>query len=273
MITAFDYDLFMVSGFSLAYFCMFYYAAVFLPSGLFNLKRCFKLISFSLCTIICITGTVVFNVVEAKTFNVYVVGSQTISATLLSLEGENTLIVSSADAIFSASRLKRLSDKSGITDVDCLIVTSGCASDVQNITTKLNKYFKISKICYYGKQNKDMEMIIMRSFGIEAIGCENNVSLPVKTSNCTFDLKGYAVNVEKNGKILTVFSRFGKYNSNYDKLNINPDCIIAFDYCFNIYERYKKVKTISYLEDSYFINGQKEGTLKLDFDKLTWHNV
>ena len=105
----------------------------------------------------------IFNIVDNDKIKVQVTYAESISATIISTEGENTLIVSNVKYVFSVSKLKRTIKNTG-NKIDNLVLTGGYNPDLQVILTKLHSVFDVEKVYYYGEKQQAMESICKKSF-------------------------------------------------------------------------------------------------------------
>lgn len=165
LIKVVDYRIFIVGGFTLGAFAAFYYAALIIPCGIFNLKTVVKIAGSAVCVLACVIGTVTYNVGEHERVKVYVSGSESVSFTLVSVKDENVLIIHSAKYAFSTSSLKRLSEKTGVKKVDAVALLYGENDfSLQVAATRLNKAFDVKNIIYYGAKREKEEAITKKSF-------------------------------------------------------------------------------------------------------------
>lgn len=258
IITALDYKAFIVSGFVMSLFAIFYYLALVIPTGLFKMKTLAKIIASTLCAVICVVGTIVYNVSLSNKAKAYVIGSDTECATVIENDGETIMIVSVSGDIPSLSRFKRLRDKQGVTNVDKLVFTKGATSDMQVYLTRLNTVFDIEYVYYAGEQKQDEESAIRASFGIGVRACSDGESLS-NTLDCKFILDGKAVEVNVNDNKMAIFS---KMNGFVGKENEKQEYsfIVMVDCVDQIVGFYQPKKCISYRNHALYPNADSTGT-------------
>ncbi len=262
LITALDYDVFIISGISIGIFAIAYYFAIVLPCGLFNFKKITKLITSLSCAVILILGTTLFSLRENDMARAYVIGDDKVCATVIKNEGENIMIVSDASKVFSLYKFKRLSQRENVTDLDYLLFTQS-VKDIQPVITKLNQVFKLNKVRYYGLTDVATETVIRKAFNIDvrAINSQEKIS---EITDCNYDLKGYAVTCSVNGYDLVALSKFGSNYAGYKGLTGEYDYLIATDYLDFIYHEYKAQQFISYLSSEKYKNAVEYGTISLE---------
>ena len=163
-ITAFDWKIFLIGGFALSVFIIFFYVALITPCGLVNLKRKAKTIVATVCASICVIGAVSYNFAISNVNYLYVIGSQNYSVSVIDANDHVSLIVSDSKHIFSSSRLKRIVSARGIEKFDSVIFMDN-PIDMQVFLTKVNGVAPFNSVYYYGMQDSDMERAIKISFG------------------------------------------------------------------------------------------------------------
>lgn len=257
IITAFDYDIFIIGGFSLGAFALFYYLALIVPSGLIKLKGKLKGIIAIACALICIGGSVLTNLNLNTSANVYVVGNSNVCATVIQNQGENVMIVSQSSKIWSTSRFNRLKNKTGINNIDFLIFTDGATSDMQTFISKLRSVFSIDSVCYYGTQDYEMEDIIVKSFNIDVRAYEDDRLSSIKTQ-CKFDLNGKAVTCKVKNQDILIFSSCS--GANYTGLTDEYDLVVALDLEEQIFAHYDSAFKIAYRDNLEYKSAESNGT-------------
>ena len=261
LISAIDYDVFIVGGFTFGIFVLFYYLALFFPCGLLNLKKVTSLLASLICLLVCTVGTTIINVSENSIPKAYVIGSDKACVTVIKNCEETIMVVSDLDRAFSLSRFNRLSQREGITDIDTVIFLQKSA-DIQLAITRLNQVFDFEKVIYYGWKNQILESVLIKSFGVTARSYQDGQKLEIATE-CAYSLNGYAVECSVNGNGIAVFAEFGKDYVDYKGLNGKNDYVIAVDYLEFINSEYKPIKLIGYRDNIKFANASSSGTVKL----------
>lgn len=165
VINAADYGAFIVGGFTLGAFAVFYYAALLIPCGIFNFDSAVKTVGSVVCVLACLVGTVSYNVSDYGKVKVCVSGAESASFTLVSYKSENVLVIHSAKYAFSTGTLLRLSEKTGVKTLDAVLILYGENEfSLQVTATRLNKAFDVKNIIYYGEKRYKEEAITQKSF-------------------------------------------------------------------------------------------------------------
>ncbi len=261
VITAIDYEIFIVGGFTFGILAIFYYLALVLSSGIINLNKIVKIVATLVCIVTCVIGTVVINVKEASTPKAYVVGDEKACATVIKNDGENIMIINDVERVFSLNRFKRLSYRESITNLDALIFTQ-TKVDLQLVVTRLNQVFELDKVFYYGMTDLELEESLRKSFNVNVRAFVAGEKLALKT-DCSYALNGYAVECSINGNNLVAISKFGNYNAGYKGLDGEYDYMIATDYVDFIYKEYSPQEFISYKDSLQFRDAYSSGMVKI----------
>ncbi len=210
-ITAFDWKIFLIGGFALSVFIIFFYVALITPCGLVNLKRKAKTIVATVCASICVIGAVSYNFAISNVNYLYVIGSQNYSVSVIDANDHVSLIVSDSKHIFSSSRLKRIVNSRGIEKFDSVIFMDN-PIDMQVFLTKVNGVAPFNGVYYYGMQDSDMERAIKISFGErEIVGLFDDI--PIEQFDAKFIAEGNGVELDIDGSKLLIAS---VYKSQYD---------------------------------------------------------
>lgn len=265
LITAIDFNIFIVGGFVMGIFALFYYFAVIAPSGIVNLRRVYKTVVSIVCATVCVLGTIFTGIYESKLSKAYVIGTETISATVLTSGGETTLIVSSTDYTYSLSRLNRLSNKEGVTHFDTVVITKGCKTEILYLVTKLRTSFTIGKICYYGETDTKLETAAKKSFVLAIQAYDENTNIPFADGGLKYGLSGYAVEGKFGDGKFAILSKFGSDNASYLGLDGKFDFLVAYDYVESINAIYNPEKFISYRNSHSYLNAESSGTYTFKF--------
>ncbi len=262
LITAIDYDIFIVGGFTFGIFAVLYYLALLIPCGYLNLNKIVKWIATSVCIVACAVGTAVVSVKENSAPKVYVVGSDKVCSTVINNGNENIMIVSDCGNIVPLSRFKRLSERENIEKIDTLIFTEGHNVDMQLFITRVKEVFELERISYYGETDSVGEEVIRKSFGLNIKSFNSGDEIFTQTE-CKYALNGYAVECEINGRKIAVLSEFGKDYAGYRGLDGVYDYMIAVDYAEYIEKHYSPKKFISYRNSLLYKSAENNGTITL----------
>ena len=260
-INVFDYSWVMVGGVALGVSALFYFSAVVVSCGLINLK---KSVAIALsCVLFAFTAlSITGNTIErAKQTNFYVTGSNSFCASVVTVDGEVTVIVNYASRYCSVSRLNRILAKTS-GEIDNLVVANGYGmADVHLIVTKLNGVADVKNVYYYSKDKAPEENAIRKSFKDITIGNFSDLQpLPVKNFDCKFRQGGYAVQVKVGDTDIISFSKF-QDNPKYKGIDEKFDYVVAIDYLESIFDLYSKGESISYMVSEQGIDAQTQGNL------------
>lgn len=258
-INAIDYRAFIVGGFTLGSFSVFYYCALLMPCGIFNLRRATKTVCSLVCAATCVIGATLSNFSFYNDFKVYALGSETVSAALLSKGATNVLVISDVDYVFSVTKLKRLAEKTGKERLNSVIVLSGENEfSLQVFATRINAAFKTDEIRYYGNKRKDEETIATRSFP------------EIRFMNFTdgeFCAYGMTFNSLTGGRFLTVSSGYNTVamsgNLDFCELSglngLRADLLIAYNRAGELFEKIQAKSFATFRADAEFDDGETEG--------------
>ncbi len=260
LITLFDYRIFLLGGFTLSLFTVVYYAVGVIGAGLINLKKTAKRLLTVVLSAVCILGTVIYNVTLPEYPTAYVVGSNGICATLFTVEGENTLVVSDYSRGFSVSRLQRLKSYQGVDKIDNVVVLDArSGADPQNLLTRLFTLFEIGSLYYYGTTDVALENAVKKSFqDIYISAFADGEKLPVPF-DARFMLNGCLLDCRIAGVNTAVFVTYGSDRSNYLAEERDYGLIIAADYLDGIFAAYAPAAMISYRASPIYADGESSG--------------
>ena len=266
LIGFFDLDIFLIGGFALGGIAIVYYLIFLIYSGFFNLKGKFKLITCIALSVITIFSTLGFNAIDSNKIKVQVTYTDSISATMISTEGENTLIVSNVKYVFTISKLKRMIKNTG-DKIDNLVLMGGYNPDLQVILTKLHFAFDVEKVYYYGEKQQAMEEICKKSFTkTKLYNYQDGKSVELSNMTIISDQEGCVLTTKVKNKNICVLSYLEKVEPNLNYLPYNTDLMVCLDRADVILNKYSPVIGISYRYSSIYKNAQENGNIML---KLT----
>jgi len=265
LITAFDYHIFMVGGFTFAGFALLYYLACIIPSGLINVKNLWRIISIAVCIVFATVGTVALNVNANSYSNAYVVGDKNVCATVITDRQSTVMVVSSNQFIWSAGRFERLKTTKNVTEIDTLVFLNDAVDDMQVFITKLRSVFALEQVCYYGYQKPAMEEIIKNSFNLDISNLTDGSIINTGKITVKYALEGYFADCKVNGQKIGVFAELNKDDPRYKGLTEKYDLLVAYDYVENIFSNYGAGKKVSYLNHSLYASAQNKGTFTYKF--------
>lgn len=259
VINAIDYRAFIIGGFTLGTFSLFYYSALLIPCGFFNLRRTTGIVCSLVCAATCFIGASLSSVSFYNKFKIYAFGAETVSAALLSQGETNVLIISDVDYVFSVTKLKRLAEKTGKERLNGVIVLSGENEfSLQVFATRINAAFKTDEIRYYGEKRKDEETVAEISF--PEIRFQN-------FSDGNFCAYGMTFNSLTGGRFLTVSSEEKTValsgNLDFSELSaligLRADLLIAYNRAGELFEKTQAKRFATFRADVLFDDGETEG--------------
>ncbi|MBQ3046729.1 MAG: ComEC/Rec2 family competence protein [Clostridia bacterium] len=259
IITAVDYQAFIIGGICMGGFVVFYYVTVVIVSDLINLKTLSKSIVASITALTFVVGTIVYTDYQVNRTRAYVCGSETVCATVISTPKQNVMIISDVDKTFYTNRLNRIAKTVG-KDLDTVVVLGGFYCDIQVLASQLRTVFDLESICYYGDRNADVELAVMKSF--PTITVDNY--LDGKNFSCgdisfNFIINGNAVEIDVSGKSVIVFSAFDKDNAYYSDVDKSYDFAVYLDLVENLSATVKAERSLSYRRNSLLSDAESGG--------------
>ncbi len=261
IINGVDYKIFIVGGFTFGAFAVFYYATILVPSGIFNFRTITKRILSVFCAAICILGTVLVNVNEYSTVKVYVVGSATVSASLVSYKDSNVLVVNSANYTIYPNALKRLSNVANVKELDAVILlTTENDLSLQLFTTKLSNAFNTDNIIYYGDKLVQDEILMSKSF--PDVNCMDlsYESITLNDISLKYFEEGRFVKLSVKDKSIFAFGNISE-SIEITSFDIDSDMVIAYNRVKELYRCVKTERFVTCREHYSFKNGESEGIL------------
>ena len=265
LLTALDSEKLLITGIVIGSFVLFYYLAVLLISGFFNFKFKTKIISTAIAVVFFVSGTIFSTVEKNKYTEVYVCGSDSVCATVVHSYEQTTLIVSQVDKVFSLGNLRRLGSRKGIFDVDNVVILGGFDYDVQVFISRLRQVFNLDKVVYYGEQDVETELVMIRSFS--EISLENRLdgeALPLGDLTAVYTSNGQAIDLMVKEKRIVVLATTDQ-SPNYDHVGENMDVLIVGDAVQTAVHKLKPKMTVTYRKHVGFSDGETNGNFLLSF--------
>ncbi len=255
LITAFDYTVFMVGGFTFAGSTTLYYLAFLIWSDKVNFKLIYRAIISAVLALTLTVWVVLANVTDNKAVKLTAINATGACMTVIDSKGETTLVVNSSNAIFSTNRLNRALKNYNAQNIDALIVANAVnKNDVQIIMTKLLDVLPVRSVYYFEAdgENDSMQKILNASFvNVTFTPAPDGGLVSFDNYSVAFALNGYCAKVNAKTKTAYLFSPFGEYSAGYGGLKLNPNLIIATDYVDQIYAMYKPNDIVSYTQSVY----------------------
>ena len=261
-IAFFDQNFFMIGGFSFGGAVIFYFASLIVASGLINLRKITRTITAITLALICAVMVTISASVDSRATKIYVSGAENICATMILSNSETTLVVSDASHIYSASRLKRIKDDCGESEIDNLILMGGYSVDMQVFLTKLHTVFSVKNVIYYGEKYAVMEDVVKKSFkGIQIRNVFDETALSIESFPCEFMMQGNVLTGEIKGKSIAIFSAFNKGGVNFSDFSGGQEIMICADRAEQILSLYSPQVKISYRHSSTYDNAENNGNI------------
>lgn len=266
-INLFDYKIFLVGGITLGGGAFAYYLIFLVVAGMFNLKIKAKTIVSIILTLSMLGSVIGVNVSNCHSVKAYVVSSDSISATLISIKDQNTLIVSDVNHVYSTQRLTRLINKTGQSHLNSVVLMGGYNADMQVFLTKLLSIYSVENLYYYGEKQEVMEQICAQSFpSVQLKNFMDNQTLPIDNFSFEYYIKGKVLVGKIGEKKMAIFSKLGSEPINFEPLGKDFSVMICLDRADGILTQYSPKTAISYKYSSKFKNAQSYGNIYL---KLT----
>ncbi len=257
-----DFTVFMVGGITLGFFVLFYYLSLFVSSGMINIKKKLKVI-LSICfACIFVFGTVAESLVEFSRCKIYSVTTSSLSASLIDVKGDRTLIVAYSSSGIDVSMVKKVAKDKGIGRVENVFILSGEeGTDAQEICSSLYNLFEMKNLYVYGERSEDMVKVMQKSFPEINLNYVFNGDIRLNRIICQYLLDGKSLEISYNDKVGLVFGDIdGK--ENYKELNGKS---VDFAICYEAQEYLYSLCTVKnaycYRYSSEYRNVQSEGTL------------
>ncbi len=264
LITAFDYRIFVVGGFSFFWFNGLYYLAFTSWSDRLNLKLITRIIACSLSVVTFSVGVALANVFYKRDAKLVAVGTDNACVTLISSNHENVLLVNDVSSYFTNSCVKKVLNRVGESDIDALVIANNVNSpDVQVIYTLLWRDYKIPKVYYFDNGDINLQKSLEKSFsGISFTPISDGEVCAFDSFTVRLELDGYCAVVKTENSLAYLFSEFGFSTASYLGLDLNPTLIVATDYEETIYTAYKPDRLLCY-RDSVYENTRSQGSVMI----------
>ena len=264
-IPALDNQIFMIGDIVLGGSVVAFYLALIIPCGIFRVKSVIRTVLTVTMAGIFVLSASIYTINDVNATKLYVCGTNDVSATLISTRQEQTLIVSNAEHIYSANRLKRIANATSNSVINNLVFMNGFPIDMQVFITKLHTAFDVENVYYYGERDESMEKILKRSFFIRKV--ENLIDgqgVSFYKLDLKYQMEGHVLKGNINNKSVIIFSRIGSYEPAFSEFNAyNLDLMICYDRADVLLSKYKPKRPISYLYSTFYENAQSNGNLAI----------
>ena len=264
-IPALDNKIFMIGDLVLGGSVIAFYLALIIPCGLLNVRSILrKILTFTMVGVFVLSASI-YTINQKNSTKLYVSGATGVSATLISTQQEQTLIISSADYIYSANRLKRIANDTSNNVVDNLVFMGGFPIDMQVFITKLRTAFEVKNVYYYGDKDASMETILKRSFKIQRVkNILEGQGLEFYKIDLLFTMRGHVLEGRVANNSVLIFSEIGKAELPFSEFDgYNYDYMICYDRADVLLSKYKPKNAISYLYSTLHKDAQSNGNLSI----------
>lgn len=262
VVTAIDYDWFIISGVTFGAFATFYYAAIVVSCGVINLKSLAKTVVSVSCAVVCAVGCVAGGAAEYNSVKVYASGAESVCFSVVSSEDLDVLVVAYADGAFSTTTLKRLSDKFGVKELDCVaLIDVDGENSLQTVATKVLHVFKTKSIYYYGEKRYEQETITEKSFSNLSCDCLSLESVSIENASLKFISDGRGVAVKIKDKSVAVFGDGESFFTDESEEKPQYDFIAAYNLEERIYDVYRPKNFASFRSSVVFDDCETNGIL------------
>ncbi len=266
LVNAFDLEVFMVGGFTMGGFIVFYYLAVIVLSGFINLKSALKYVLGGVLVLTCAIGSVLTTIALNNKSRVFVCGDKTVCATLIETPTSTALIVSGAEYNFSTSRLKRLKDKVKDGRVETLILMGENKIDANRFLSVMKGVFTFDTVYYFGEQDFAMETAVIKSFmGISISSVKDSV-ISRDDLSFTHSLEGNLISVKVKDKVIGIFACFNDKPIDYASAVSHYDLLIADTLAESIFALYNPEEQIAYRKSAGLKDAEINGNAQFLID-------
>ncbi len=263
-VLVFDQEFFTVGGIIMDGAVISYFAVLVIISGLMRISRKGKVIASITLSLICATNAFIVNVSNGNAVKMYVSGSNSVCATLITAPKENALIISDTEHVYSISGFYRVSNKSGVKVIDNLVFMGGYPVDMQVFITKLYSVFEVRSIYYYGERDAVMEDIIKHAFsGVKLYPIIDGAILPSKEFRLQFALDGNVIVGNAGEKSIAIFSSFKKTEPELSRFSGEYDIMVACDRADGLISLFKPKRGVSYRYSSTYEDAISSGNLTI----------
>lgn len=269
IIKSLDFKVFLIGGFTLSGFAAAYYGTVIVAGGLINFKRTLKAAICVFLALFTVAGTWTFSAIKSERTYAYVLGSENLSAALITFDGQNLLVIS--DISYKSFSERRLIETLNMARGDTLTVVLLDQTkyvDLTAMTLKIryaakNAGLTADRLYYYGERNEDAENVMSSTFsGFTAVNLSVGEKVAIFSGVFYVAANGRCLIFTQNGYNTGVFSSL--YNSdNVEFAAIKVDTAICLDNHVKTERVFNPERVVSFRTESGYSNGETEGCLTL----------
>ncbi len=261
LISFFDGNIFTVGGFIFGAFAITYYFAFIVCGGLINLKRAAKIaLSFALIFITA-AGVAIKTVDYNAKCKITVLGTENFCACIVSERGENLLVVSRAEYVFSYARLKKVADGNNIKEVAVLLLEKEGSYDLQVLVSKLSGAVKVSALYISGDTEEEQKTVLKRAFpDVALISYASGTVISVGNSAGIVENEGKCFLISGKGGVTAIYA---KLNDSPFSVSVTPDTVVCYDKADYIFSAYAPERLLTYLKSGSFENAESGGVVTI----------
>ncbi len=259
--TSVSYEPFLIGGFTLGAYAIFYYAALFICSGLLNVKRITTVITASFLLFTAVLGTTTHSLKDSENIKLKVIGGSGLSVTMIDTKSYDAIFVCAGTGAFSVSPIRRLFPTGAKAKVDALfILNSTKGNDALHMVSRIHTVLNFENLIYPEKVDIPPQVISKSFPDIKAICLEVGDGFAVKDFGMEFMFDGFIAKINTHKKNVYISSYFSDSFDSVNRLNITgADVIICGNYAEQIYKAYNPKKLITYRKSNIFSDGESKG--------------
>ncbi len=259
LINSLDLRAFMVGGFTLGGFAAIYYGVMVLCGGLVNLKRTLNTVLCLTLAVVCVVGTWTVNAVNNGKLGVKVIGSETLSAAILTRKESNALVISDISyKTFSQNRLKTAAkDCDG--EFSVILLRQEKIVDAAAMLVRLRHVLNVTRLYYYGEKDAETETAVTKIFpDFTVTNLSNGDAVSLCGGKCEIAFDGRCALFTVNGQTVAVFSTLdGVYE--YPPLGVKLKAAVCLDMHEAVAKYYLPERIFSFRPENGYADGETQG--------------
>ena len=264
LILFFDEKIFMIGGFTFGAFAIAYYSALVMLSGLINIKRIVRAVMCITLTAITVIGVSVKTSDYNAKCKISVVGTENFCACIISENDKNLLVISRAEYVFSANRLKKVVERNNIKEVSVILLRRDVKTDLQVLVSKLYGTVKINSLYVAADTDEQQRTALTGAFpDIALVNYVQGTSIKIKSDEGVIDGDGKCFLLRTNKGVTAVYAELK--DETYS-ISETPDTVVCYDKADYIYTAYSPRKLLTYLKNGDFDNAEESGTVTIFAD-------
>lgn len=269
VINSLDFRIFLVGGFTLGGFAAAYYGTIIIAAGFINIKKAVKTTLCVLLSVITATGTCTVSAIQNEKTYAYVLGSENLSAALITFDEQNLLIISDISyRTFSERRLAETLSEARGEAIFVVLLKQTEYVDLAAMTVKIRATAKnagliVNRLYYYGEEDKDAENVLGKLFSrFTVVNVADGENVSVFGGTFEFAAQGRCLIFKRKGYNTGVFATLKG-----DEIVEYPDCCFNTVICLDNHEKTELTlspeRTVSFRPKSGYLDGETEGRLAI----------